>query len=108
MKEKQSYLDFLAEQVRVSQRTARVGRSTKATKGTMQPAPLKNNPNPDVWDIVIADMKQRNRTGAAKYGITLKPFNGRDVLQDAYEEALDLCVYLRQAIYERDNVNAAK
>lgn len=30
-------------------------------------------------------------------------FNGRDALLDAYQEALDLVVYLRQVIYERDN-----
>jgi len=32
----------------------------------------------------------------------LVPHNGRDALRDAYEEALDLCQYLRQALYERD------
>ena len=32
----------------------------------------------------------------------LQAFNGRDSLKDAYEEALDLCVYLRTAIYEKD------
>jgi hypothetical protein len=32
----------------------------------------------------------------------LQAFNGRDALRDAYEEALDLACYLRQAIAERD------
>ena len=31
-----------------------------------------------------------------------KAFNGRDALLDAYEEAIDLCMYLKQAIVERD------
>jgi hypothetical protein len=32
----------------------------------------------------------------------LQPHNGRDCLMDAYQEALDLAMYLRQAIFERD------
>jgi hypothetical protein len=55
-----------------------------------------------VWDLVIEEMKQRDRVGRERYGTALKPWNGRDALKDAYEEALDLCVYLRQAMYERD------
>jgi hypothetical protein len=50
-------------------------------------------------------MKDRDVTGAAKYGTRLQPFNGRDSLVDAYQEALDLVVYLRQRI-EEDGVNA--
>lgn len=66
-----------------------------------QPAP-KPNGNKPVWDMVISDMIKRNQLGEAKYGTPLQVFNGRDALRDAYEEALDLCVYLRQAISERD------
>lgn len=39
--------------------------------------------------------------GRARYGTPLQAGNGRDALVDAYQEALDLCVYLRQAIEER-------
>jgi hypothetical protein len=67
-----------------------------------QPNP-KANKFPGVWELVIKDMISRDKTGKRKYGVKLQPFNGRDVLQDAYEEALDLCVYLRQAVFERDN-----
>lgn len=66
-----------------------------------QPSPVRNN-LPEVWDLVITDMAGRNRQGKEKYGMPLQPLNGRDALVDAYQEALDLCVYLRQAIYERD------
>ena len=69
---------------------------------TQEPQPIRNN-QPAVWDLVLADIKERDQIGANKYGIRLQPFNGRDVLKDAYQEALDLVVYLRQAIYERDN-----
>ena len=47
-------------------------------------------------------MNSRLEFGTKKYGTGLQPFNGRDALKDAYEEALDLCNYLRQALYERD------
>lgn len=57
---------------------------------------------PAIWDLVITDMNARDAMGERKYGTRLKPHNGRDVLKDAYEEALDLAVYLRQALYERD------
>lgn len=57
---------------------------------------------PAVWGLVIGDMRMRDATGRDKYGVPLQPHNGRDALVDAYQEALDLCVYLRQAIYERD------
>ena len=51
---------------------------------------------------MIADMRARHEMGARKYETALRPFNGRDPLIDAYQEALDLCVYLRQAIEERN------
>jgi hypothetical protein len=69
-----------------------------------QAGPIKNN-LPAVWDLVIKDMHGRDKEGRAKYGTPLQPFNGRDVLIDAYQEALDLVVYLRQAIYEREKIN---
>jgi hypothetical protein len=57
---------------------------------------------PAVWDLVVADMVHRDQWGKEKYGTRLLAHNGRDAISDAYQEALDLCVYLRQAIYERD------
>ena len=47
-------------------------------------------------------MLKRDAVGRAKYGVPLQAHNGRDALQDAYEEVLDLAVYLRQAIEERN------
>lgn len=60
-----------------------------------------------VWDLVIADMQARDRLGRERYGTPLQLFNGRDALVDAYQEALDLVVYLRQAIEERDEMRRA-
>jgi hypothetical protein len=67
-----------------------------------QPLPKLNERKP-VWELVIADMDKRNQFGIEKYGTPLQAHNGRDALQDAYEEVLDLAVYLRQAIEERNN-----
>ena len=66
-----------------------------------QPAPVATA-NPHSWDLVLADMAERDQFGKSKYGTNLQPGNGRDALADAYQEALDLAVYLRTAIYERD------
>lgn len=67
-----------------------------------QPKPVQND-HPAAWSLVISDMANRDIIGAKKYGTRLQPNNGRDSLRDAYEEALDLAVYLRNAIYERDS-----
>lgn len=56
----------------------------------------------DVWLLVLKDMEERRKHGIEKYGVPVQPFNGRDPLIDAYQEVLDLCVYLRQAIEERE------
>lgn len=66
-----------------------------------QPDPISNQ-LPAIWPIVMLDMAKRNQIGISRYKTPLQPFNGRDMLRDAYEEALDLAVYLRGAIYERD------
>lgn len=56
-----------------------------------------------IWDLVIEDMLARERLGMERYLKPLVANNGRDGLRDAYEEALDLAVYLRQVIAERDS-----
>ena len=60
------------------------------------------NSHPPVWPMVMMDMQDRHQLGIKRYGTPLQPHNGRDALRDAYEEALDLAVYLRTAIFERD------
>jgi len=67
----------------------------------MQPAPTPND-SPDIQSMVIEDMTKRREFGYVKYNTYLQAGNGRDALRDAYEEALDLATYLRQAIEERD------
>lgn len=65
-----------------------------------EPKPVAGVGRP-IWDLVIEDMIERDKTGWAKYGVRLQAGNGRDQLVDAYQEALDLAVYLRAAIEER-------
>jgi len=74
----------------------------------------KPNDQPPLWPLVIADvqkyragftqliedMRSRDRFGREKYGVPLQPFNGRNPIRDAYQEALDLCVYMKQAMVE--------
>jgi hypothetical protein len=72
----------------------------KPKEGGSQPAPIPQPNQPAIQDLVIADIEKRKQLGLARYGTLLKPFNGRDALVDAYEEALDLCMYLKQRLVE--------
>ena len=73
---------------------------------TKEPEPIKNN-YPAVWDLVLKDIQDRDKFGLSKYGTRLQPFNGRNVLNDLYQELLDAVVYIRQLIFEQEtNANA--
>lgn len=65
-----------------------------------QPAP-KGSGNP-ILGMVLADLTNRALEGKEKYGEPLLAHNGRNPLWDAYQEALDLAMYLRQAIEEQN------
>ena len=56
----------------------------------------------EVFQQLQKDIESRNQIGFDHYKTSLTTFNGRDALRDAYEEALDMCAYLCQAIMERD------
>jgi hypothetical protein len=51
---------------------------------------------------VRGDLERRSAVGLAKYGITVagNPLPARAWVQHAYEEALDLAVYLRRLLDE--------
>lgn len=93
------------------------------TSSTMQPDPVPNDqpkvidalvndlhneenllaevePMCSYGDQVTTDLISRAFIGKERYGVFLQPHNGRDALQDAYEEALDLATYLMQVIME--------
>jgi hypothetical protein len=69
-----------------------------------QQQPVPNAAMP-TWELVMRDMENRNKACIEKYGTPLQPHNGRNSLQDAYEEALDLAVYLKNAIIELEKGN---
>lgn len=67
-----------------------------------QPKPKLNDSQP-VVDKVVKDLLTRKELGRRKYGTPLQAFNGRDSMMDAYEELLDLTIYFRQVLEERNN-----
>lgn len=64
-----------------------------------QPEPIRGRVT--VVDAVLADIRERAEVGKERYGHYLESHNGRDALWDAYQEAVDLVMYLKQAIIER-------
>ena len=74
--------------------------SDKRDPETDQALPVKNA-SPYIQDMVIQDIEARKALGVRKYGTALQAHNGRNMLLDAYEEALDLCIYLRGALEEQ-------
>lgn len=75
---------------------------TKQREGD-QPLP-ETSDRPFVQHAVIRDIEERIEVGVERYGTPLQPMNGRDTMLDAYEEALDLAVYLRSVRYERQEI----
>lgn len=65
-----------------------------------QPPP-QHNTNPAIKNLVIADMQNRAEHGKKLYGDYLRANNGRNNLQDLYEELLDAAVYVRAEIEEK-------
>ncbi len=67
---------------------------------TDQPKPIPNE-HPPIVPQVIADMQTRMELGIQRYGVALQPDNGRDMLQDWYEELLDAAIYAKGLLVER-------
>ena len=70
-------------------------------KHAIEREPMPTNGKISVLPMVIKDLKSRDMIGRKKYGTTLQTKNGRDALVDAYQEALDLVMYLKQTLMER-------
>lgn len=60
-----------------------------------------------VYPRILTDIIARVEAGRAKYGTPLQTFNGRDSLNDAYQETLDLLMYLKQQMMERGALDKA-
>jgi hypothetical protein len=62
-----------------------------------------------ILNKVHADLQRQEHKGLNKYGGTLdKPFSELETLKHAYEEALDLCMYLAKTIetYEQRRIES--
>jgi hypothetical protein len=68
-----------------------------------KPEPPPEGQGPEIFPLVIGDIMDRVKAGKAKYGTTLRAHNGRKSLMDAYQEAIDLVMYLRQRLEEEAN-----
>ena len=77
------------------------GVPAKSLRDGDQQLPTPNN-KPAIQDLVMQDMMARKLLGQQRYGTPLQAHNGRDMMQDLYEELLDACNYIRGMIYERD------
>lgn len=55
-------------------------------------------PKDDITTSVMEDLKLRSDRGYKKYGTTLHENNHQNMLQHAYEEALDFAQYLKKEI----------
>jgi len=71
------------------------------TEHVEQPMPTVND-SVSIQSLVRADLDAREQVGIQRYGTPLQPDNGRDAMRDLYEELLDACCYIKQAIVERD------
>ena len=70
------------------------------TKRLKIPGP--NKEKRPVYPEVVKDLLERVEMGKKEYGEALHTNNGRPALQDAYEEALDLAMYLKQRLMEEE------
>jgi hypothetical protein len=55
-------------------------------------------PKDDITWAVMNDLTSRAKRGVEKYNTTLKENNHQNMLQHAYEEALDLAQYLKKEV----------
>lgn len=79
------------------------------TLNAPQPPPTSDDASPEVWPALLDEValspelralcEERDAMGRAKYGTALRVHNGREPLVDALQEALDLAVYLHQAVW---------
>lgn len=73
----------------------------KSPASSPQPHPVRGGTQ--VLNFVLMDLLERAEKGKEKYGHYLEVENDRDPLWDAYQEAIDLVMYLRQELLKREN-----
>lgn len=78
----------------------RFGKYNIIKENMKQPDPIKND-NPAIVDLVVEDLKERKKLGLERYGVALQKDNGRDMLQDLYEELQDAVIYIKGVLEEK-------
>jgi flagellar hook-basal body complex protein FliE len=63
-----------------------------------------HKPKDTITSFVMEDLKLRADRGLLKYNTTLQENNHQNMLQHAYEEALDLAQYLKKEITELNTI----
>ena len=74
---------------------------SKLLKNQKNPKPQNGKRRKSVFVTVKRLLDERDAKGRKTYGGTLFANNGRNAIQDALEEALDLAVYLTQLAIEQ-------
>lgn len=69
-------------------------------RSRMKEQPVPHGRGPEVAPLVIVDIQERVKKGIETYGEPLRSHNGRSATRDAYEECLDLALYLKQKLME--------
>ena len=73
-----------------------------------EPEHLRNpgecNPDDSITKDVIADLREREKFGALKYGKYLTHHTNEDTMQHLYEELLDAALYIKTEMKKRNNV----
>lgn len=78
---------------------------TKTREGD-QVLPTGDESIADDQALLIADIEARRQVGIERYGQGHRPFNGRNTLQDFYEEMIDGAVYARSLLRAREATRA--
>lgn len=85
---------------------------TRQDLAIIQLSPPTPNDSPSVHDALMFDLSgtkysalipaiaERKNFGIEKYGVALQPFNGRPQWVDAWQEILDLIIYLKKESME--------
>jgi hypothetical protein len=63
---------------------------------TPEPMPVRGPGGVEITPLVIKDMQARDTMGRSKYGGPLVTNDGRDSLNDLYQEILDAAVYCKK------------